>query len=161
MSHSRTGIVATVAEQFDRIWAQYRSAWRLIPADQWRSGPVDRLIPARHVYHGIETVAYYCRNEQPGFAWGARLGGDWETLGPDALPSQEAVGEYLEETAAQVSAWLAGLGENGMLAPQDHFGWTGPNPLGRCLYVLRHCQHHLGELNAELIRRGLDPIEWR
>jgi hypothetical protein len=32
--------------------------------------------------------------------------------------------------------------------------------MGKMLYVLRHSKHHLGEVNAELSRRGIKAAIW-
>ena len=53
------------------------------------------------------------------------------------------------------------MGDEGLLAPEEDYAWTGSTLLGRLLYMLAHCRQHLGEINAELRRRGLPRIKWR
>jgi hypothetical protein len=38
--------------------------------------------------------------------------------------------------------------------------WTGGTRLDRAIYSLRHSQHHLGQINAELRRKGVSRGEW-
>ena len=38
--------------------------------------------------------------------------------------------------------------------------WTGQTRMDKMLYVLRHSQHHLEEINAELSRRGIKAAIW-
>ncbi len=33
--------------------------------------------------------------------------------------------------------------------------------MSKMLFSLRHTQHHLGEINAELIRRGIEGVKWQ
>ena len=68
---------------------------------------------------------------------------------------------YLEHVRTQVNDWLAGKADGDLLAPQTAFPWTGPNILSRCIYVIRHTQAHIGEINSELRRRGLPRIQWQ
>ena len=66
----------------------------------------------------------------------------------------------MEHSRSNVQAWLDAKSESELLAEQACFVWTGPNILSRCIYVIRHTQGHVQEINAELRRRGLPRIEW-
>jgi len=150
-----------VAGQFARAWETLVEAIHQFPAEQWRTGETETLIPARLAYHLIEAAEFYSGTTSEGFAWGRRFGADWEGAEPDQLPTQEQVLIYLEETQTRVDAWLRGMADADLLAADSSFLWTGSTTLDRALYLLRHNQHHVGELNAELRRRRLPRAEWR
>ncbi|UCD96137.1 MAG: hypothetical protein JSV35_06490 [Candidatus Bathyarchaeota archaeon] len=59
------------------------------------------------------------------------------------------------------SDWLRGLSDAGLLSPEKAFPWTGKTKLGRVMYLLAHCRQHIGEINAELRRRGLPRVKWQ
>jgi hypothetical protein len=56
---------------------------------------------------------------------------------------------------------LGKLDDAALLQPEKAHPWTGQTRMGKLLCNLRHIQHHLGEVNAELIRRGIEGVGWR
>ena len=86
---------------------------------------------------------------------------DWEAATPEQLPTQEQVLIYLNEVQSEVEKWLIKASDSELLLPDVEYPWTGGSVLGRALYLLRHNQSHLGELNAELRRRELPRAKWR
>ena len=62
---------------------------------------------------------------------------------------------------AEVATWLATLDDAALLKETSPGDWRGNCLLDLAMYLLRHSQHHLGELNAELRRRGIERPKWR
>jgi hypothetical protein len=139
----------------------YYEAMEKIPEQHWRSGEIDYLIPARLVYHVLETADFYSSVSPKEFPWGKRFGVDCFDSPPESLPSRDEAQKYHEEVRRKVREWILGLGNSGLLEEETEFPWTGSVVLGRVLYVLGHYRQHFGELNAELRRRGLPRVEWR
>lgn len=159
---STISIATELAEQYERAWRMFRAAVELFTEEQWRAGAISSLVPARHACHVVETADFYCASVPPDeFKWGSRVGGFWDTAPARNLPSQEHVLEYLDDVEQKVAAWLHGLTDEAMLGPDGMFPWTGRSLLGRAVYLLRHTQHHLAEMNAELRRRGRPVLDWR
>ncbi len=157
-------IGAALIDHFTRVWETYRAAIDDIPEEHWRSGEVDYLIPARLVYHVLEAAEFYARGTPKGFDWGGnqrRFGVDWEGAKPEQLPIQEQTIAYLDEVQPKVESWLKEASDSELLSPDTEYPWTGESVLGRALYLLRHNQDHLGDLNAELRRRDLPRAKWR
>ena len=158
-------IAEAVSRQLEATWKQWCKASEQIPADEWRTGEIDYLIPARHALHVINTVDGYCRDEEPP-SWnslaeahfGVEL--DWEGTKADQLPDQEGIMGYLEAVRTRTRRWLTSMSNEQLLAPQRAFVWTGPNVLSRMIYVIRNSQDHTGQVNAELRRRGLPRSTW-
>ena len=150
-------------EHFTRVWETYRAAINDIPEEHWRAGEVDYLIPARLAYHVIGAAEFYARGTPKGIdrAEQRRFGVDWEAATPEQLPTQKQTLTYLDEVQSKVENWLKEASDSKLLSPETEYPWTGGSILGRALYLLRHNQAHLGELNAELRRRDLPRAKWR
>lgn len=154
-------ITDALIEQFARSWRELRDAVAKFPADEWRQGPIDYLVPARLAYHIIATADMYATSMgyeayKPHRAY--KL--DWEAAPVEDLPAREAFLSLIDETEGTVKAWLLEMGDEGLLQAQTDYAWTGEQVLGRALYTLRHSQWHIGELNAILRSRGFDQVEW-
>ena len=139
----------------------YKDLIKQIPGEHWRTGDVDYLIPARIVYHVLEAADFYSNPTPEGFVWGHSLGVDWEAATPEQLPTKEQTRAFLKETMSKVDDWLRGMSDSDLLSSQKAFRWTGKTVLGRAIYLLVHCRQHIGEINAELRRRGLPRAKWR
>lgn len=153
-----TPLVRSLTDQYDRLWLSMRDALTKCPDDLWRKSDVDWLIPARLAYHAIQACDFYSRPTRD-FNWN-NLQSNWETSPPDQLPSRQKILDYQAHVAQQVKAWLLDLGDTGLLTEETVFIWTGALILDRAIYSLRHAQHHLGQLNAELRRHNLPRGEW-
>lgn len=138
----------------------YDDALENIPEEHWRAGEIDYLIPARQVYHAVETADFYSDISPDDFPLGQRFDGGCFDSPPEELPTREQVREYHDEVRMKVTDWIRGLDAPGILAREKSFPWTGSVVLGRVLYLLGHYRQHFGELNAELRRRGLPRIKW-
>jgi hypothetical protein len=154
-------IVSALIDQFERSWQELRDALVKTPAEEWIKGTPDYLAPARLAYHILFTSDMYAtpmgyEEYKPHRKY--KL--DWENTPADQLPSREELFTHINETEVTVKEWLLSLGDEGILEPESQYPWTGQLRLGRALYLLRHNQWHIGELNAVLRARGFEQIEW-
>lgn len=154
-------IAESVVEAFSLIWDMYTEAIETIPKEHWRAGEIDYLIPARQVYHAIEAADFYSGSEAEGLKLGYRFNANWEKTPPERLPTQEGMIEYHEEMREKIGGWLRGMDDSVLLSREDEYPWTGSTILSRALYLLAHYRQHMGEINAELRRRGLPRIKWQ
>jgi len=154
-------ISSSLLEALKLTWDMYEEAIDDIPEEHWRTGDIDYLIPSRLVYHALETADYYSSPKPEGFPWGKRFGADPWDAKPEQLPTKEEATEYHRETVKKVSTWLKGKDDSYLLSKEAAFPWTGSSVLSRVLYLLAHYRQHLGEVNAELRRRGLPRIKWK
>ena len=154
-------IVSAVVDQFERSWQELRDALVKTPAEEWTKGTPSYLVPARLGYHILftaETDATHMGYEE--YKPHRKVKLDWEDAPSADLPSREELFTRVNETEVTVKEWLLALGDEGLLDPERQYPWTGELRLGRALYLLRHNQWHIGELNAILRARGLEQIEW-
>lgn len=148
-------------EAFSLTWEMYRDAIENIPEEHWRTGEIDYLIPSRLTLHAIESIdGYFSPPDE--FTPGYRFDIDrWDAAPAEQLPSKDQARTYLREVMEKADSWLRGLDDSDLLSPETDYPWTGSTLLGRALYALAHSRQHLGEVNAELRRRGLPRIKWR
>lgn len=149
-------LVATVGDHFARVWNMWEELIRNIPDDEWRKGDIDYLIPARHLVHVVACDDVFTGDipfdqYDPLKLFGV---GEWGTP-PEELPSREVALAKLAAMRATVEERFSRFDDAALLEPEQMHTWTGQTRLGKMLYVLRHSQHHLGEMNAELSRRGI------
>ncbi len=155
-----TSIGEALIEAFKLIWEMYDEALATVPEEHWRAGEIDYLIPARQVYHAVETADFYSGASPNDFPWGQRFDSGCFDSPPEELPTREQAREYHDEVRMKVTDWIRDLDAPEILAREKSFPWTGSVVLGRALYLLGHYRQHFGELNAELRRRGLPRIKW-
>jgi hypothetical protein len=156
---TKDAIAQAMSGQFRRTLKMFREAALAFPLEEWREGDIDYLRPAGLAYHVVETIDFYTGDQSVhDFPWSARLGVDWEDSRSELLPSQEQLMVYLDEMQRKLEAWLT---ETDLMAPEPLFPWAGVSMLERAVHLLRHSQHHLGELCLELTRRGYPGPDWQ
>jgi hypothetical protein len=138
-----------------------RRAISLLPDGQWKTGDDDYLIPVRLVYHILKAAeGYVSELPREELKKQRRYGLNW--LGETApLPSKGKLLEDIEWIQDKTAGWLAMQGDAGLLESEELYPHTGQRRLDKSLYLLRHTQFHIGELMAEVRRRGLYKDVWR
>jgi hypothetical protein len=160
MVEASTKICESMIENLSLTWQMYKEAINNIPDEEWKTGEIDYLIPARQILHGIETLDFYSTTAPDVYTHGYRFNLDWQRASADQLPRKDQLFTYLDEVKEKMETWINGLDDELFHSPELMYPWTGSTLLGRVLYSLEHCRHHLGELNGELRRRGLPRIKW-
>ena len=160
MVEASTKISESIIENLSLTWRMCSEAINDIPEEHWRNGEIDYLIPSRLLLHTIEALDQYCTTPPDIFTHGYRFNVDRKTASAEQLPSKTQLKSYLNEVKKKTEIWIRGLEDNDFHSPEPLFPWTGSTVLGRVLYSLEHCRHHIGELNGELRRRELPRIKW-
>jgi len=156
-------ITVALEDHYTRTWTMLREAIQSFPEDTWLQCDNPRMLPARIGYHllkGAERYAFQGTAEQ--YAASERTFDlDWEEAPPEQFPTKAQLLEHFRTMEEQTLAWLHAYGDEGLANDKPVFPWTGRNALAQALYHLRHLQHHMAELNSELIRRGLPRGDWK
>jgi uncharacterized damage-inducible protein DinB len=145
-----------LARQYDRVWNSLRDAVSKLSDQQWRTSDCDWLAPIRQAYHLVDTAEFYTRRSP-------KEGDDsldWANGPIGQLPSQEQLLAFIDRVQPIVREWLTACGDGAFMSAEAEFHWTGGTRLDRAVYSLRHSQHHLGQINAELRRKGLPRGAW-
>ncbi len=162
MSRGTDTLVASVKEQWARTWAMWEEMIHSIPDEEWASGEMDYLIPARHLIHVTVGEDVFSADtpveESDQTKWFGVPA--WETAASD-LPRKELALSRLAAFRSTVEARLSQFSDEALLEPELVHPWTGRTRVSKILFTLRHTQHHLGEINAELIRRGIEGVKWQ
>jgi hypothetical protein len=155
-------LVKSFIDQWARTWQMWEEMIRSIPDDEWTKGDIDYLVPARHLIHAAIADDVFSADtpfdQYDNLKWFGV--GEWGTS-PDVLPSKEAALDKLADIRSTVEKRLSKLNDAALLEPETTHPWTGPTRLSKLIYNLRHIQHHLGEVNAELMRRGIEGVGWK
>lgn len=152
-------ILVSMRKQFESFWSMFFSVFDVCTPEEWREAGVEAFAtPARLMLHIVETVDYYFDAEPEAFDWGRE--GDWRHDAVKALPSEGAMRDYAREVRHKTEDWFTYHEAEDCNAHESTFGTDWETDLERVVYVLRHSQHHLGQLSLELQRRGLPEILW-
>jgi hypothetical protein len=151
----------SIIEIFNLTWDMFKEATEQIPEEHWRKGEIGYLIPSRLVYHVLDSTDFYLSEDPEGYDRGYRYKLNWREASAEELPTNEQSRKYLDEIRAKFEKWINELTIFDLSSGNENYPWTGTTRLSRILYVLAHCRQHLGEINAELRRRGLARVKWK
>lgn len=158
---SDTPMAAEVKDHFARAWNMLIAAAGNFGDNGWRVADDARIQPARIACHVLMAAERYTWTGEPDTYLDQRVHSfDWQEDAVTTFPGREDCLRLLQDMKGRCLAWVDGF-ENGLSAEKPAWPWTGKTALGQALYHLRHLQHHLAELNAELRRRGLPTVEWQ
>lgn len=164
MEKGTSTLVAELQDHFDREWDMLVKIIDNIPDDEWTKGEQGRVIPVQHAVHLVVGANVFIGDipleqfDPTQFMEGAKPGGPW-TMAPEELWNRETTLKKLSKMRGIVANLLAQFDDADLLEPEKVHPWTGKTRLGKLLYELRHVQHHLGVLDAELGRRGIQGFE--
>jgi len=154
-------LVSILKDQWTRVWDMWEEMIHTIPDDEWGKGAIDYLIPVRHLVHVLVCDDAFSEDipldQYDDFKlFEVR---EWGTPAEE-LPNREVALSKLAEVRTVVGERFTTLDDAALLEPEKVHPWAGHTRMGKLLYVLRHSQHHLGEVNAELSRRGIKAAIW-
>jgi hypothetical protein len=160
-------LVSAIKDQFSREWDMLAETINNIPEEEWTKGEVDQVIPVQHVVHVVVGADFFVgdipsEEYDPAEFFGqeAKEGGPW-TISPEELWRKEVALQKLAEMRVIVDEVLTRLDDAALFEPEKVHPWTGQIRLGKIIFELRHIQHHLGALDAELSRRGIKGADWK
>ncbi|MHA1907688.1 MAG: hypothetical protein ACW98Y_10375 [Candidatus Thorarchaeota archaeon] len=148
--------------QYESTWKMTRAAIGNIPDEIFTLFEKDWSY-AITVYHIIETMDFYSRDDPDTMEWGKKAGYSWDNVNDikeDILPliSRELLLNYLVEMEQKITKFLTSVLE-GDFFERDGFHMF-ESVYQKYLYLLRHNQHHLGELGVTLRRLKAERIKW-
>jgi hypothetical protein len=153
--------ISELQDHFERQFKTLASVYDRASEEAW--GYADQRLKGiwQWMAHLLETFEFYLgRYDADGFPWGYRFELDWEDDQARSIPSPEAMRAYQEDVRAFVAQVLAEKTDADLLAPEATHPWTGQAYLGKLLYVMRHTQQHIGDINRVLRVNGCDALQW-
>lgn len=157
-----TPVTDALVDHFQRVCAMLQSAFETFPDQAWCDEAEDCRAPSRIAYHILlSSERYTWQGLADEYIPKRRFSLNWETTPLAQLPTKAEFLQHFRTMAEEILNWLRSHGDTGLASSKPTFPWTGSCMLGQALYLLRHLQHHLGELNTELRRKGLPAGDWR
>lgn len=148
--------------QFEASCKMVGDAIENVPEQLWTKS-IGSWFYASTIYHLIETMDFYCRDDYESMVFGERAGYNWDDVKDvenDILPliSKNLVSDYLTEMEEKLSSFLSNVSTDELFG-KDGFYWF-ESVYHKMLYLLRHTQHHIGELAVTLRSVKAGPIKW-
>jgi hypothetical protein len=149
------------SDHFERQFQTLAGAYEKASQSAWtyqdiRVKGVEQPLP-----HALETIEFYLSEKTGGqFPWGHRFGVDWENERPDHVPSRDEMRAYQGDVEQLVRQVLSAKSDEDLRAPEAIAPWTGKLYLGKLLYLMRHTQQHIGDMNRVLRLNGDDALDW-
>ena len=158
-------LVLILKDQWSRVWDMWEEMICTIPDDEWAKGEIDYLTPARHVIHTLGcafelTGDFPLDQYDPSEWYGAEVKVNPFEIPSEILWSKEVALTKLAETRVILEDRLTKSDDETLLEPEKAHPWSGRTRMDKMLYVLRHSQHHLGAVEAELSRRRIEAATW-
>lgn len=163
MNDEKSNSIAEALEsQYTSVWKMLQSAIENVSDEHWHSG-VGQWYFSLTAYHIIETAQFYLGSDPDLMKWGARAGINWDEIKgaeKDVLPrlTKELVSAYLREIGKEWATTLE-LASDADFLKKDGFHWFS-SILDKLIYLLRHTNYHVGELNRALREWNLVPARW-
>jgi uncharacterized damage-inducible protein DinB len=148
-----------ILSQFSSTWKMLRSAIEVAPDEYWYGKTHDWSF-SRTLYHIIETQRFYIRDTPDGMEWEKLL----KELNTEDKPLDEVypprviLSDFLEKTEVEVTSYIKGLTLDKLLE-KDDFKWFS-SVFEKLLYLMRHNQHHIGELSRMLREWDCERVKW-
>ncbi|MFW9777802.1 MAG: hypothetical protein ACFFE8_03030 [Candidatus Heimdallarchaeota archaeon] len=147
---SSLNLITQVIEKCpQRYWFHSRNEWSL----SWA------------LYHVIETLDFYLREDPRGMEWGDRIGIKWDSQTQDEIQNgksqitKDFLADFLLEIEEKASQTLKSVTDIELLS-QDGFKWFETR-LEKYIYAIRHTVFHIGECNKALRDKNSPRIEWQ
>lgn len=148
---------------------QYSSSWKMIKsalndADNsiWSFRCGDWFFSIT-LYHIIETMDFYSRENPGTMKWGKRAGYSWEEvkdISKDILPliTRDLLQDYQNEMEEKITKTLQKMSDDAF-SRKDGFHWF-ESIFQKFVYLLRHNQHHLGEVAFAMRTNNAGILKW-
>jgi hypothetical protein len=153
----KSEIIDHLGRQFDTLDGVFErvddKAWRL--SDQSLKGVWQWMA------HTLETIEFYMSEKSSeAFDFGGRFGVDWEDFEAAVVPTVADMQAYCEDVKPTSLDILKGKGEDAFSADETVCPWTGSTYGAKMIYMLRHTQQHIGDMNRVLAVCGCRVMDW-
>jgi hypothetical protein len=135
-------------DQYGHCWKMFHEMVADFDDGSWLSAGCSYIKPARIAYHILLGVKYYIQDQSDYvFDSGRKAENDWETLPEALLPGRGDILAMMHAYKGKADDWLSRMD---WAKEQAQFEWTGRTELSVALFLLRHMEYHIGELNLML-----------
>lgn len=136
------------ANQFDHFWRTFESVLSDFDEQSWSDLGYGRTKPNGLAFHILLSTKYYIQDSTPVILEnGETFEADLDQLKPDEWPTKDDIKCITDVLKYKTKDWLLELDFDGV---NEEFKWTGKTMGSVVLFLLRHSQYHLGEMNSLL-----------
>ena len=142
-------VVQAIHNNFKNTFGLVRDTISNFDDENWRKEYTWFQVPVRVARHTIECIDFYFKEKGAPWSWEvSRFGRPyWETPN-DEQPSQAELLAYLDELAARIETYFAGIRDEDLGDIHDDTADEPTSTVAHLLYALRHTVHHTGSLIA-------------
>ncbi len=134
--------------QYAHVWRTYRCVCRDFDEASWRSLGFGVTQPDRLALHILQSAIFYIEGRMLLMRKdGSFIDNRSSEIDKSALPDVENVLFMVETVARKTETWIREMDADGK---NEEYPWAGETAQSVALFLLRHSQYHLGELNALL-----------
>jgi uncharacterized damage-inducible protein DinB len=135
-------------KHFQHFWRTFRRIVEDFQETSWIDKGYSLTTPARLAFHIIQSSKYYMSDKQPiVYKSGKSVDTKSKDLQREELPSKEDILYIVDSMVETTGRWLNAIDLDG---ENIDYPWTGDSMGSVVLFLIRHSQHHLGEMNALL-----------
>jgi hypothetical protein len=150
-------LVDALADQYMRLFSMLRMAIDNCPEAEWSQADTRYRRPAGLALHILQSIGFYSALEAGDQLEDALMQINWQERDSAKLPARDDVRRFIDNVEKRTANFLA---KADLTSEEEQFPWTGSTVLGRIVYSLRHAQHHLADLIAEVHRQRPGAVEW-
>jgi len=137
-----------LVNQYSHLWRTYRSICKDFDPEAWKTLGFGLTQADRLALHILQSTIFYIEGKTPLVCSdGSLIETHSSEIGNEDLPDLENILFILNTVEKKTESWIRNME---LEKKNDEFPWTGENALSVVLFLLRHNQYHLGEMNALL-----------
>ena len=137
-----------IINQYSHFWRTYRSICTDFNRESWKKLGFGLTQADRLAIHILQSTIFYIEGKTPLVCSdGALIDTHSSELEKKDLPDLDIILYILDEVEKKTESWIKNIDFD---CKNEEFPWTGETAASVVLFVLRHSQHHLGEMNALL-----------
>jgi hypothetical protein len=135
-------------DQFSHLWRIYKSVCKDFENSKWKNSGYGLTQPNRLALHIIQSTKFYIEDNSPlKYINGKTIEMNSWDMDKNDLPELDDVLSLVGDIEKKTETWLKNINFN---SKNDKFPWTGKTYGSIILFLLRHSQYHLGEMNCLL-----------
>ena len=134
--------------QFRHFWKTFEKIVLDFNKLSWIQSGFGLTTPAKTAYHIIKSTKYYIADQSPiVYQSGKSMTVNRNKIDISELPSIDDIVFLIPLIKENTEKWLLNIN---LEAENNIYIWTGKTMFSVVLFLLRHSQYHLGEMNALL-----------
>ncbi len=137
-----------IINQYSHFWRTYRSICSAFDQDSWKKLGFGLTQADRLALHILQSTIFYIEGKTPLVCLdNSLINKPFSELDKGELPDLDNILFILDDVEKKTENWIKNIDFD---SKNEEFPWTGENAGSVVLFVLRHSQYHLGEMNALL-----------